>query len=140
MIKKEDFYKKGTETFYPVVYDKAIIYPVAEMAGWHVRYIPEVQLMYTDRKSNSDSTTSEQLSFQVEAEIMSKSKYKNLKCLYFKNENECMTPKDYLLNLEAQRTWSTNNDDMFVCKILIIEFKISKFREFVHQKWSKICK
>lgn len=82
-IKKEDLMHDGA--FYPMTWDLAIMFPMLEMAGHHVRFIPETLYLYNLENPISDWRKDIDLVIQLHNIIRKKTPYDRLVTLDEKN-------------------------------------------------------
>ncbi len=65
--------------FYPITYERAIMYPMLEMASRvHIKFIPEVLYIYRDNTSFNDFAINRCAQLQTKNYIIKQSPYKPL--------------------------------------------------------------
>lgn len=77
-IADEDLRDSNGE-YYACTYDQAIMFPMVEMAGKRVRFVPEVLYIYNNTSGMNDWTLRAPLQNQCEKHIRARKKYKRLK-------------------------------------------------------------
>jgi hypothetical protein len=84
-IKKEDLFYNNA--FFPMAADVATMIPMAEMAGEHMRFVPEILYIHNDRNPLNFKKAWQMQAFH-EAVIRKRVSYKNLDHLPFANNAE----------------------------------------------------
>lgn len=72
-IKKEDLLYEGE--FLPVCSDLAYMFPLTEMAGWHIRFIPEANYVYNKVTGINDHTLREEEQIFFDGWLRKQKKY-----------------------------------------------------------------
>ncbi|MBS0648528.1 MAG: glycosyltransferase family 2 protein [Verrucomicrobia bacterium] len=72
-IKKEDLMYNGE--FFPMAGDLAYMWPILEMAGEHIRFIPDVLYVYNIATPGNDAQQNRERQFQLGLETRKKEKY-----------------------------------------------------------------
>lgn len=80
-IKKEDFMHEGK--FFPVTCDQAMMFPLLEMAGEHVKFIPEILYVYNRENPLNDGKIDEYFVSYIEHVIRFRRPYQPLESLSF---------------------------------------------------------
>jgi glycosyltransferase involved in cell wall biosynthesis len=75
-IKKEDLMKDGK--FFTICHDPAIMFPMLEMAGFHLTFIPKILYVYNQENPISDSKVRLALQREVGIFIRNKEKYSRI--------------------------------------------------------------
>ena len=75
-IKEEDFKYKGE--FVSMAPDGAILWPIIEMAGFHLRFIPDLLYIYNYNNPSSESRTNPQLQWAIINFLIAKPVYNKL--------------------------------------------------------------
>ena len=75
-IKLEDLFYQ--ETFYPMTWDMAIMYPMIEMAGERHKFVPEIMYIYNEGNIISDHCVNKPLQAHLAHIIRKKDRYKRL--------------------------------------------------------------
>lgn len=78
-IKKEDLLYEGR--FFPMAWDLAFMYPMLEMAGQHIKFIPEILYIYNCATPINDNKVNKELQCHLFNIIRSKKSYKKLESL-----------------------------------------------------------
>jgi len=76
-IKKEDLMFNGS--FFPRCADVAIMFPMAEMAGEHIKFIPDVLYLYNDKNPIQRRPQERAFSFMSIKEIRKRQRYDRIK-------------------------------------------------------------
>jgi glycosyltransferase involved in cell wall biosynthesis len=76
-IDENDF--KGEDgKFYPMAWDLAMMFPMLEMSGNRISYIPDVLYMYNDMSPINDSKVNAALQLKLDEDIRKKSPYQRI--------------------------------------------------------------
>jgi Glycosyl transferase family 2 len=75
-IKKEDLLYENS--FYPMAWDLGIMYPMVEMAGYHIRFINEILYSYNTANAINDNKKNLDLQSKIDSFIRKKERYKPL--------------------------------------------------------------
>jgi glycosyltransferase involved in cell wall biosynthesis len=84
MIKKEDLFYDGE--YFPMCADVATMIPMAEMAGRHIRFIPEILLTYNDGNSLNFYHEKREEQVRLQKEISRRNVYERLQSPVFLKE------------------------------------------------------
>lgn len=74
LIKIEDLLDV-TGSFYPMTWDQAIMFPMCEMAGTHIRFIEQINYVYNIENPVNDNKVNAELQRELEREIRAKLPY-----------------------------------------------------------------
>lgn len=85
-IKKDDLLYENK--FYSMAADSAIMYPMLEMAGTHIKFIPDVLYIYNNANQLNDHKINEGLQKKINNYIKSLPKYQPLKFLFNKEQDQ----------------------------------------------------
>lgn len=88
LIKKEDLLD-SEGNFYPMTWDQAIMFPMCEMAGRHIKFVQKFNYVYNQANPIQDNKVNAELQNSLEREIRHKIPYQPLTdyqiCMYTQN-------------------------------------------------------